>query len=167
MRNDELKAALKAIEDKEGRLTAEAVVKTATPNDHPLHGQFEWDNNKAGHKFRVQQARSLIKAVLVRVEVDHKIITSIGYVRDPAMVPKQGYRNVMAMRRDPDDAREAVIAEFARVTTHLRRARDLGVVLDLADAIEPLLAEIERLDTVVRETPPPPKRPTKRTRPTA
>ena len=153
MRNDELKAALKAIEDEKGRLTAEAVVQTATPEDHPLHGQFEWDDEAAGHQHRLDQARHLIKAVMVRLEIDHRVVTSIAYVRDPAAVPKQGYRSVTAIISDPDDAREAITAEFARVSRHLRRARDLGSALGLAELIEPLLADLEQLDAVIRAEP--------------
>jgi hypothetical protein len=46
-----------------GHLTPELVVAEATPKNHPLHGQFEWDNKQAGAKYRREQAHQLIQSV--------------------------------------------------------------------------------------------------------
>ncbi len=61
---------LEKIDSTENGLTPEAVVRVASDPDNPLHSQFEWDDKKAGHMHRLQQARSLIKRV--------KIITPAG-----------------------------------------------------------------------------------------
>jgi hypothetical protein len=50
-------------EANDGILTAQAVVDAARPDDHPLHLHFEWDDEKAGEKYRVAQARQLIRIV--------------------------------------------------------------------------------------------------------
>jgi hypothetical protein len=50
-------------EANDGTLTAQAVVDAARPPDHPLHQHFEWDEEKAAEKYRVQQARQLIRIV--------------------------------------------------------------------------------------------------------
>jgi hypothetical protein len=50
-----------------GNLTAEAVVKAATPVSHPLHDRFEWDDKKAGHSFRLQQAQHIIRYTVITV----------------------------------------------------------------------------------------------------
>ena len=46
-----------------GVLTAQAVVEAARPEDHPLHQHFEWNDEKGAEKYRVQQARQLIRVV--------------------------------------------------------------------------------------------------------
>ncbi len=45
------------------KLTATMVVKEATPEKSPLHKHFEWDNKKAGHKYRLMQANTLIREI--------------------------------------------------------------------------------------------------------
>ena len=53
--------ALTALRDEVGSLTADLVVEAATPEDHPLHSRFEWDNTIAGHAYRLTQASSLLR----------------------------------------------------------------------------------------------------------
>lgn len=151
MRRERVKAALKAIEDRNGRLTAQAVVSAAKAARHPLHKYFTWDDKKAGHQHRLWQARELIKRVEVRVEVENIAIRSVAYVRDPGVGPRQGYRSVVAIRREPDSARAALVEAFAIITAQLRRARDLGAALDLSNDVEVLLQNVERLDERVRQ----------------
>ena len=56
------------LEKQNGSLTAEAVLESATPEDSPLHCMFEWNDPKAAHKHRLDQARFYIRA-LVKVEI--------------------------------------------------------------------------------------------------
>jgi hypothetical protein len=57
--------ALAAIQAEQGRLRPDVVVAAATPVDAPLHPAFEWDDESAGHEYRLIQARQLIRAVVV------------------------------------------------------------------------------------------------------
>lgn len=60
-----LREQLQAIYDERGELTPRAVVESATPRNHPLHGFFEWDNKVAGEKYRLHQAEEMIRSVRV------------------------------------------------------------------------------------------------------
>ena len=48
-----------------GRLLPVDVVSEAKSKDSPLHGEFEWNNTSAAHEYRLVQARSIIRAVVV------------------------------------------------------------------------------------------------------
>lgn len=48
-----------------GRLTAQIVVEQAIDEQSPLHPAFEWDDTKAAEEYRLEQARSLIRSVLI------------------------------------------------------------------------------------------------------
>lgn len=48
-----------------GDLAPEAVVIAAKDDKSPLHSVFEWDDAKAGHEFRLGQANTLIRAIVV------------------------------------------------------------------------------------------------------
>jgi hypothetical protein len=51
-----------------GPLTAERVLAEATNARSPMHRFFEWDDDKAAHQFRLEQARRLIRSIDVVIE---------------------------------------------------------------------------------------------------
>lgn len=55
-----------------GQLTPETVVEAATPEEHPLHSSFEWDDTIAGHKYRLVQASRMIRTVRVVYTTDER-----------------------------------------------------------------------------------------------
>jgi hypothetical protein len=61
-------------------ITPEKLVEFAKDKTVELHKCFEWDNNKAAHEFRKQQARNLINNFSIEYEIPekNKIIT-VGY----------------------------------------------------------------------------------------
>lgn len=64
--------ALEDIEKESGEVTAELLLKKATPKDSELHTLFEWDNKKAAGEWRLHQARQIIGAVAVVYEEEEK-----------------------------------------------------------------------------------------------
>lgn len=53
---------------KKGRLKPSELVVEAARKTNPLHGEFEWDDKKAGNQYRLIQARRLIRRYNVYVE---------------------------------------------------------------------------------------------------
>lgn len=51
-----------------GPLTAERVLNEAMNAKSPLHRYFEWDDQKAAHQYRLEQARRLIRSIEVVLE---------------------------------------------------------------------------------------------------
>ncbi len=56
--------ALAEVEERAGKVTPATVVEAAEDEENPLHGEFEWDDQKAGHAHRLQQARCLIRSIV-------------------------------------------------------------------------------------------------------
>jgi len=50
-----------------GRLTPDIVVDDAEPENSPYHQDFEWDDAVCGKRYRIGQARDIIRACRVRV----------------------------------------------------------------------------------------------------
>lgn len=68
-----LRDQLQAVYDQHERLTPEIVVDVARDEASPLHARFEWDDQIAGEKYRLDQARRLIRSVkVVYREADEK-----------------------------------------------------------------------------------------------
>ena len=61
---------LARIQNLYGKITTEVLVREATEKSSPLHSYFEWDDEKAGHRWRVQQARILLNNIQVKVVTD-------------------------------------------------------------------------------------------------
>jgi hypothetical protein len=51
-----------------GRLTTEDTVSEAKAEANPLHPVFDWNDETAGHKWRLEQARYLIRNITITVE---------------------------------------------------------------------------------------------------
>ena len=57
---------------KNGTIKPKDVVEKAGKKSSPLHDYFDWDNNSAGEKYRLHQARNLINSITVIIKYDHK-----------------------------------------------------------------------------------------------
>jgi len=93
-------AELKALEDGRGRLTPEQVVEAARPAESALHACFTWNNSEAAERWRIEEARELIRSVRIEVTVEDRPIRSIAYVRDPERAGNApGYVALMRVRK--------------------------------------------------------------------
>jgi hypothetical protein len=61
----DLRTELSLLMEAHGRLTPQLLVDAARPDDSPLHNRFEWDDEVAGEKYRLDQAREIIRSVKV------------------------------------------------------------------------------------------------------
>lgn len=160
MRNDEVYRALKKIEAADGTLTAKGVLKKAKAKTHELHGQFDWNDTIAGGKWRLEQARRLIRSVVVEVKEGNRTIAAPVWVRNPDQPPaEQGYVTLSVLRRDADRSHAALVAEFAAAGNHLRRARDIAWYLNAADKVDQILRDLDEvrqtIDLPTHESPAP------------
>ena len=130
--------------EREGRLTPENVLNEAKKKDSPLNGHFTWDDTEAAARYRLIEARTLIRRV--KIEVIHRDmpLDVVRFVQDPI---ETRYRDITKIRPGEEDvARRVVIEEMAKVTRAARRARSVAAVLgDVAD-----IDEIIRITTSIQ-----------------
>lgn len=79
--------AFESIRKREGKLTPEAVVEDARPEDSVLHEDFEWRDDVAAERYREGQAR--------------KMIGSVRILRVDARPPVRAYVNVRVIEQKP------------------------------------------------------------------
>lgn len=121
-----------------GRLTADHVIAEAQPRSSPLHDAFEWDDRKAGRRWRLEQASHMIRSIeVIRAtpEQTKPIRAFVSVLRDEdrsytsvqhaladadlrAQVVEQAWRDLEAWRQ-----RHAELIEFAAVFTAMDQAR--------------------------------------------
>lgn len=69
IKSDEKIKALEDIRLKNGGVLRPVdVIEEASIESNPLHDYFEWDDSVAGHQFRLDQARKLIRRVRIKME---------------------------------------------------------------------------------------------------
>lgn len=142
-------AAVKAAANGSGIVTPDALVAAARAPDHPLHQLFEWRDDIAAQKHRVDQARTLIRSVVyVGRDADNKRVTSIAYVHRPGSL-EQGYIPVQAVEKDRLLAYSVVMSELQRCEAAVNRARNLADVFGLQDDLDGMLSEIGVIRTKV------------------
>lgn len=137
----------KIAEENDGNLTPDAVLEDARSKKSPLHDQFEWNDGEAAHKYRLEQARTLIRSVRVEVTTESKTVSVVRYLRNPEVPNKaQGYADVVAIRDSSDLARDALRTELARAKALFDRAESLAVAFDMDSEIRELRERVIGMD---------------------
>lgn len=123
--------------DREGRLTAEELVQAASKRSHPMHVDFLWDNAKAGHLYRVEQAREYIRDVRIVTYIHETAVRSVAYVRDPAAAAdEQGYVRVNTLRDERENAHKTLANEMSRIMAQIERASEIADALGLENEFD-------------------------------
>lgn len=116
---------LKRIEEIYGSLTPENVIKASVPPDSILHELFEWDDELAGHKYRLQQARTIINNIEVVTVTDNEPIIVSKY-EIVTVSDGRAYKSYDVM--SPDDimyVRTNTVRELKRLKEKMKFYDDL------------------------------------------
>ena len=141
---------IKALENSKGQITARRVLEDAKKPKSPLHSLFNWDIKTAAEHWWLHRARLIIGAVTVQVTHEHATVKASGYIVDTS-VKGDGYRSVVAMKRDTESARESLIYTLETAAGHIRRAYDLAGPLGLRREIDALLAQIAGVTRIAQK----------------
>lgn len=140
---------IRQLENEHGELTVETILKDAKKKSSPLHLYFQWDDARAAHEWRKEQARRLIREVRLVIHESETHVRKVSYVRDPAKdYHDGGYVSTASLRSDKQRARAALVAELERADAALARAYDVADALGLSDEIEQLRAQVQGVRSV-------------------
>lgn len=115
-----------------GILTPDAVVEAASDPGSPLHDYFEWDDTEAARKYRLDQARTLIRVVRVDVQTTTHAISTVAYVRDPALNNvQQGYLHIEDVRTDAEKAAAVMWREIMAADAVMKRVEEISQALEM------------------------------------
>jgi hypothetical protein len=96
---------------KGGSLTADSVVSAARDKGSPLHDCFTWDNGKAAEKWRLHEARNLIRVYSAReLEKDEPDADNVFVSLRADRGSHGGYRTLSKVLSD-DELREQLLAD--------------------------------------------------------
>lgn len=126
----------------DGVLTPTVVVEDASNPESILHDQFEWDDAKAAHAHRLDQARVLIRSVRYEEVITDVELPTPRYVHVTFDAKPDGYMNVDRVKAKAELAREVLNDEIKRASAALERARNVSDALGLRDDLEAVLVRL-------------------------
>lgn len=149
MKKSELEKILKGIQKKNGGvLRPENVVDVARKEEHPLHGSFTWDNSEAAEKWRLEEARVLIRSVTIVCLSNQEIMRTPVFVRDVSQKSdEQGYADIRGIS-ERDSQMKTLIYELERAEGALNRALSIAEYFGIRETLEIIkekLAEVRQL----------------------
>ena len=122
-------------EASDGLLKPKDVVESAKSKESPLHEHFEWDDGKAGHQYRLQQARNLI--VRYEIVIDKHVFSSrVSLLKDRA-TPGGGYRQIEDVLTNEDLKKELLLTATKDFESWKKRYESiLYLVIERVDELE-------------------------------
>lgn len=117
-------------------IKADDVVEAARSETSPMHADFEWNDSKAGHSWRLTQARALLRGLVTTVVVlkdtspePRRAIVSVRQDRHRSYVPlTEVLKSPDMMRSVLDDARRDMNAFVNRYRMYAELAEVVGVM---------------------------------------
>lgn len=143
---------LKKLEAEHGIVTPAAVVSIARPRNAPFHQCFEWDDSRAADKFRLDQARLIIRSVeVVHIMENGKQERQLGYVSIAENKPgSSAYMNTPDALKD--ERYSAKIIEDAK-SQLLGWRRRYGHLTEMVKEFASVVEAIDRMgDTETKDT---------------
>ena len=143
-----------ALQSRTGELHSLTVVNAAMDPDSSLHGYFTWDDTEAARKWRFEEARMIIRAVRIEVQVGESVVKTIGFVRDVRLPNKtEGYVATPKIRKI--NYKKVIVEEMQRIMSLLSRTRLLiearpedlpkGLTADFSRVIDQAVLILDRL----------------------
>lgn len=130
-----------------GDITVHDIVAEAARAKSPLHRMFEWDDTAAAQKYRLQQARDLLREYKITIKTDNKTLVISGVVAIPNK-EGGGYRTVLKIARQEATKHQALIEKSEQVLAHIDTLIGLaavwGVNCDLIQDARYLVQEFAR-----------------------
>jgi hypothetical protein len=127
-----------------GELKPEAVVDAARSLTSPLHQQFEWDDSEAAKRYRLEQARQLIRVIITYEQIgDGKLVPYRVFVSLTPDREKEGggYRLATTVLSDADQRRQLLLEARDEMKRFAAKYRQLSELAQVFEAIENVVVE--------------------------
>lgn len=137
---------LTRIAQRDGGISPLAVLDESRPDFAPLHSAFEWDDGVAAEEFRQQQARQLIRAVVLVPQPERNetapVVRAFVSLHNPAGDTPQArhYKPTLEVMANPVEAEE--VKRRLRNEVIKLRARYLSI-LELDESLATAFTALE------------------------
>lgn len=135
---DEVRQELAELQQQHGLLKPEHVVERAKDVTSALHSHFDWDNDVAGHKWRLEQASDLIVRVKIEYEVgeERTVRVRLYHSLPTDRVSGGGYRPIDAVMSEPQKRAELLKTALQELRALKRRYEMLSELAEVFAALD-------------------------------
>ena len=133
---------------KKGDIEPKDVIQMAKPKRNPAHGEFIWDDNVAANAYRLEQARMLVRSIVVvhketpQSGPQRKYVQVTRYEagtgKNDGVVAKRVYTDIKEALKDPETRAEVLARAINEAASYRRRyahLSELAVVLNAIDVL--------------------------------
>lgn len=138
--------AIAACRDGKGRITPRAVWQAARDPTSPLHGDFNWDVQRAAEQTWERTASELIRQVRFIIEYDDRKVAVPFYVSDPR-TEESSYVATSRIAANATLSERVLRDELERITAAIRRALKLAAAFGLSSSFERMLEQATEIET--------------------
>ena len=129
-----------------GAFTPEDVVEASRPKRAKLHKSFEWDDSIAGERFRVEQAKSIVRSIRpVKVKGEPTVPRSFTSVRRQDEPKKREYRKTEVVMAEPLSRDEILMNCLSQLMTWRRRWAEYNELAEAVELVQKATKSIEAL----------------------
>ena len=117
------------------RVLPEAVVAAARSMRSPLHAAFEWDDDTAAERYRLDQARYILRQITVRVVREDNVVRSVRafwFVDGD----EKGYTSLRVVMRSEPLRKQVLARAWKELEEWRARYQDLEELAHVFDAME-------------------------------
>ena len=137
---------LESIRKTKGKLVPETVLEAARDNDNPLHLDFEWNNEIAGHKYRMNTARKMIGSIEVvyaqRPSRPVRMYSAVSAEHAARSEQRFVFAPTREILTDPRRRQELLSRALQDLTTFSIKYHDLSELSPVFQAIEKVSDEL-------------------------
>lgn len=129
---------LSRIEQEHGELTPSIVLESARDEDSRLHDAFEWRDDVAAERYRLDQASKMIRAITVKREDAPTKDPVPAFVNITVGKQKAKYVNISAAMNDPVSKMVTLQNALMELRAFRRKYKQLSELAQLFQDIEEL-----------------------------
>jgi hypothetical protein len=138
---------IERIEKKEGIVSPQKIVEYSTPEDAPMHRVFEWDDEVAGGKFRVVQARQLLRQLVCvyteeKKEPAHYTRAFVNVVVNQG--ENRGYVSIYTAIKIPNLMNQVVRNAMVELQNFTRKYREVQALSRIVSIIDDEIHELNK-----------------------
>lgn len=126
-----------ALEERHQGITAELILDQATSKLSPLHDWFEWNNKKAAHEYRLEQARVLVRSIAITVQYPDgdRQIRAFHIVKNG----ETSYRSITKIQSEEIYRQQIIANAFKELEGWRKRYKDYNELKEAVDLVDKIL----------------------------
>lgn len=136
MESDVLKELNSIARQNSGLLRAEDVVAFASDPETALHSRFEWDDTEAAAKYRLFQARNIIRVTVTMLPRASKEFRAFVSLKADRYQAGGGYRATAKVLSDPEKRAALLDEALQDLEVWRERYRELKALTPIFEAID-------------------------------